>query len=93
MPIKTLINGDPQLSGEENEYIFNAVQTFIARSGRFLVSDCRFGVSPVNYPDPDSLKVADITLQCLSQLIISPLLDSRLGDGVKIGFFGAGTRV
>ena len=35
MPIKTLLNGDPQLSGEENGQIFNGVQTFIARSGRF----------------------------------------------------------
>ena len=35
MPIKTLLNGDPQLSGEEKEHIFIDVQTFIARSGRF----------------------------------------------------------
>ena len=35
MPIKTLLKGDPHLSVEENENIFNAVQTFIARTGRF----------------------------------------------------------
>ena len=35
MPIKTLLNGDPQLVGEENEQIFNGVQTSIARPGRF----------------------------------------------------------
>ena len=35
MPVKTLLSGHPHLSGEENEQIFNGVQTFIARSGRF----------------------------------------------------------
>ena len=35
MPIKTLLNGDPHLSAEENEQMFSGVQTFIARSGRF----------------------------------------------------------
>ena len=35
MPIKTLLNGDSQLSEEENEHIFNDVQTFIAHSVRF----------------------------------------------------------
>ena len=35
MSIKTLLRGSPTLSVNENEAIFNAVQLFIARTGRF----------------------------------------------------------
>ena len=36
-------------------YRFDSFANYFAISGGsgFLVSDCRFGVSPVNYPDPD----------------------------------------
>ena len=33
------------------------VYTRLVPSSWFLVSDCRFGVSPVNYPDPDLLYI------------------------------------
>ena len=36
-------------------YRFDSFANYFSISGGsgFLVSDCRFGVSPVNYPDPD----------------------------------------
>ena len=45
------------------KYVFSAarlepqdsvgLQSSVITTAPFLVSDCRFGISPVNYPDPD----------------------------------------
>ena len=35
------------------------------------MSDCRFGVSPVNYPDPDPDCIPHVLVMVLSKLIFS----------------------
>ena len=45
LPIKTLLKGDTHLILDENETIFNAVQTFIAHTGRLTYSENANGLS------------------------------------------------
>ena len=55
------------------------------------MSDCRFGVSPVNYPDPDPEPVCGLTLYKLrSSVLTGSLKLSVLCEILRVGIVISG---
>ena len=48
------------------------------------MSDCRFGVSPVNYPDPDPVKNAENDIFSLASSNLMSIFSPNIGHREKI---------